>query len=125
MSPFSLFPKEEDFFLLFKRQAVLVREGCDQLHEMMQSFDRIEDRGMPAERRCPIEHAVEIDEMLVQRFRECRVERQQLRTIGRKFIGRERRQTGDESVALELLAGVHATVRLRAAGSSKCRISTR
>ncbi len=44
MSPFSLFPKEEDFFLLFKRQAVLVREGCDQLHEMMQSFDRIEDR---------------------------------------------------------------------------------
>lgn len=44
MSPFSLFPKEEDFFLLFKRQAVLVREGCDQLHEMMQNFDRIEDR---------------------------------------------------------------------------------
>ncbi len=44
MSPFSLFPKEEDFFLLFKRQAALVREGCDQLHQMMESFDRIEER---------------------------------------------------------------------------------
>ncbi len=41
---FSLFPKEEDFFLLFHRQAVLVREGCDGLHEMMESFDRLEDR---------------------------------------------------------------------------------
>jgi predicted phosphate transport protein (TIGR00153 family) len=41
---FSLFPKEEDFFLLFHRQAVLVREGCDGLHQMMQSFDRLEER---------------------------------------------------------------------------------
>ena len=41
---FSLFPREEDFFLLFRRQAVLVREGCDGLHEMMETFDRLEER---------------------------------------------------------------------------------
>ena len=41
---FSLFPKEEDFFLLFRKQAALVREGCDQLHEMMEKFDRLEER---------------------------------------------------------------------------------
>ncbi len=41
---FSLFPKEEDFFLLFRRQAELVREACDQLHEMMEKFDRLEER---------------------------------------------------------------------------------
>ena len=40
----SLFPREEDFFLLFRRQAALVREGCDQLHEMMEKFDRLEER---------------------------------------------------------------------------------
>ena len=41
---FSLFPKEEDFFGLFRNQAKLVRQGCDQLHEMMKAFDRLEDR---------------------------------------------------------------------------------
>ncbi len=41
---FRLFPKEEDFFLLFRRQAVLVREACDQLHDMMEHFDRLEER---------------------------------------------------------------------------------
>jgi hypothetical protein len=41
---FSLFPKEEDFFLLFRRQAALVREACDQLHDMMEKFDRLEER---------------------------------------------------------------------------------
>jgi predicted phosphate transport protein (TIGR00153 family) len=41
---FSLFPKEEDFFLLFHRQAELVREACSQLHEMMEKFDRLEER---------------------------------------------------------------------------------
>ena len=41
---FSLFPREEDFFTLFRRQGELVRVSCDQLHEMMQSFDRIEER---------------------------------------------------------------------------------
>jgi len=41
---FSLFPKEEDFFLLFRRQAGLVREACDQLHEMMVRFDHPEAR---------------------------------------------------------------------------------
>ena len=40
----SLFPKEDDFFVLFSRQASLVRRGCDQLHEMMGSFDRLEQR---------------------------------------------------------------------------------
>ena len=41
---FSLFPKDEDFFLLFRKQAELVRESCQQLHEMMQKFDRLEER---------------------------------------------------------------------------------
>jgi hypothetical protein len=41
---FSLFPKDEDFFLLFRRQAELVRLSCDQLHEMMEKFDRLEER---------------------------------------------------------------------------------
>jgi len=41
---FSLFPKDEDFFLLFRKQAELVRESCQQLHEMMLKFDRLEER---------------------------------------------------------------------------------
>jgi len=41
---FSLFPREEDFFVLFRKQAALVRQGCDQLLEMLESFDRLEDR---------------------------------------------------------------------------------
>lgn len=41
---FSLFPREEDFFAMFRKQAALVRKGCDLLHEMMQVFDRLEER---------------------------------------------------------------------------------
>ena len=41
---FSLFPKEEDFFGLFRKQAAIVRQGCDQLQEMVKAFDRLEDR---------------------------------------------------------------------------------
>jgi predicted phosphate transport protein (TIGR00153 family) len=41
---FRLFPKDEDFFLLFRRQAELVRESCRQLHEMMEKFDNLEER---------------------------------------------------------------------------------
>ena len=41
---FSLFPREEDFFVLFRKQAALVRESCRQLHDMMVSFDRLEER---------------------------------------------------------------------------------
>ena len=41
---FSLFPREEDFFVLFRKQAALVRVGCEQLHEMMHHFDRLEER---------------------------------------------------------------------------------
>lgn len=41
---FSLFPREEDFFVLFRKQAALVREGCGMLHDMMVSFDRLEER---------------------------------------------------------------------------------
>jgi len=44
MFSFSLFPKEEDFFALFRRQSVLVREGCEQLHVMMERFDDLEAR---------------------------------------------------------------------------------
>jgi predicted phosphate transport protein (TIGR00153 family) len=54
---FSLFPKEEDFFLLFRRQAVLVREGCDGLHQMMESFDRLEER---AKELKDIEHRADL-----------------------------------------------------------------
>jgi predicted phosphate transport protein (TIGR00153 family) len=54
---FSLFPKEEDFFLLFRKQAVLVREGCDQLHEMMERFDDLEDR---ARRLKDVEHEADL-----------------------------------------------------------------
>lgn len=41
---FQLFPREEDFFVLFRKQAALVRESCDLLHQMMESFDRLEER---------------------------------------------------------------------------------
>ena len=41
---FSLFPREENFFTLFRRQAALVHQGCDQLHEMMERFDDLEAR---------------------------------------------------------------------------------
>ena len=41
---FNLFPKDENFFELFRRQAVLVRQGSDQLNEMVQTFDRVEER---------------------------------------------------------------------------------
>ena len=41
---FSLFPREEDFFTLFRRQGELVSESCDQLHDMVQHFDRVEER---------------------------------------------------------------------------------
>ena len=50
---FSLFPREEDFFTLFRRQAALVREGCDLLHEMMERFDDLEAR---ARRLKEVEH---------------------------------------------------------------------
>lgn len=41
---FSLFPREEDFFTLFKKQAGLVREGCELLHAMTEHFDNLEER---------------------------------------------------------------------------------
>ena len=41
---FSLFPREEDFFILFRKQAAFVREGCELLHDMLVSFDRLEER---------------------------------------------------------------------------------
>jgi predicted phosphate transport protein (TIGR00153 family) len=50
---FSLFPREENFFLLFRKQAALVREGCEQLQQMMDRFDQLEDR---ARRLKDVEH---------------------------------------------------------------------
>jgi len=41
---FSLFPKDENFFELFRVQAKLVRQGSEQLEEMVQKFDRLEER---------------------------------------------------------------------------------
>jgi len=54
---FSLFPREEDFFALFKKQAALVRQSCGQLHEMMEKFDRIEERAKGLK---DIEHEADI-----------------------------------------------------------------
>lgn len=41
---FSLFPRDENFFALFKRQAALVRQGCSLLHELMERYDDLETR---------------------------------------------------------------------------------
>ena len=54
---FSLFPREEDFFVLFRKQAALVREGCDQLDEMLEAFDRLEDR---AKQLKDVEHRADL-----------------------------------------------------------------
>lgn len=54
---FSLFPREEDFFVLFRKQAALVREGCVLLHEMMSVFDRLDER---AKQLKEIEHQADL-----------------------------------------------------------------
>lgn len=54
---FSLFPREEDFFVLFRKQAALVRQGCNLLHEMLESFDRLEDR---AKQLKDVEHQADV-----------------------------------------------------------------
>jgi predicted phosphate transport protein (TIGR00153 family) len=54
---FSLFPKQDDFFVLFRRQAALVRQSCDQLNEMMQSYDDLEVR---AKRLKDVEHEADL-----------------------------------------------------------------
>jgi uncharacterized protein len=41
---FSLFPKDENFFELFRRQAVLVHQGGQLLEQMVLEFDRLEER---------------------------------------------------------------------------------
>jgi uncharacterized protein len=54
---FSFFPKDEDFFGLFRKQAALVREGCEQLHEMMTQFDDLDERARKlkdVEHRCDL-----------------------------------------------------------------------
>lgn len=53
----SLFPREENFFELFEKQAALLRDGCDQLHEMMVKFDNLEER---AKRLKETEHEADI-----------------------------------------------------------------
>ena len=54
---FSLFPREEDFFVLFRKQAALVRKGCGLLLEMLESFDRLEDR---AKELKDVEHQADV-----------------------------------------------------------------
>jgi predicted phosphate transport protein (TIGR00153 family) len=54
---FSLFPREEDFFVLFRKQAALVREGCSQLLEMVTAFDRLEER---AKQLKEVEHRADV-----------------------------------------------------------------
>ena len=41
---FRLFPRDENFFVLFERQAALVREGCEQLQDMVTKYDDVEGR---------------------------------------------------------------------------------
>jgi predicted phosphate transport protein (TIGR00153 family) len=50
---FRLFPQDEDFFALFRKQAACVRLGCEQLHEMVEKFDNLEER---ARRLKDVEH---------------------------------------------------------------------
>jgi predicted phosphate transport protein (TIGR00153 family) len=50
---FSLFPQSDDFFVLFRKQGALVREGCRQLHEMVTAFDDLDTR---ARRLKEVEH---------------------------------------------------------------------
>ena len=54
---FTLFPREDDFYALFCRQAGLVRQGCDQLHDMMMHFDDLENR---SKRLKDIEHQADV-----------------------------------------------------------------
>lgn len=53
----SLFPKEEDFFTLFGRQAAMVRQSCDLLLEMMERFDDLEAR---SRRLKDVEHEADL-----------------------------------------------------------------
>ena len=41
---FSLFPREEDFFTLFRKQSGFVRQASGMLNEMVTRFDRLEER---------------------------------------------------------------------------------
>ena len=50
---FRLFPQSDDFFVLFRKQGALVREGCRQLHEMVTQFDDLDGR---AHRLKDVEH---------------------------------------------------------------------
>lgn len=50
---FSLFPKQDDFFVLFKKQGALVRKGCDLLVDMMEHY---EDTAQKAARLKEVEH---------------------------------------------------------------------
>ena len=44
MAKFSLFPRQEDFFSLFRKQSAFVRQSARMLHEMSTSFDQREER---------------------------------------------------------------------------------
>ena len=50
---FSLFPKQEDFFVLFKKQGGLVRQGCDLLLDMMEHYENTDSK---AARLKDVEH---------------------------------------------------------------------
>ena len=41
---FSMFPKQEDFFVLFKKQGGLVKQGCDLLLDMMEHYEDLETK---------------------------------------------------------------------------------
>lgn len=41
---FSLFPRDDDFFALFRKQSAFVRQASGMLHEMVSQFDRLEER---------------------------------------------------------------------------------
>jgi predicted phosphate transport protein (TIGR00153 family) len=50
---FSIFPRQEDFFALFAKQGIKVREGCELLVDMVEHFEDMENK---ASRLKDIEH---------------------------------------------------------------------
>ena len=43
---FSIFPRQEDFFALFTKQGIKVREGCELLVDMVEHFEDMENKAV-------------------------------------------------------------------------------
>ena len=101
---FSFFPREEDFFVLFRKQAALVREGCDLLLEMVDTFDRLDERARQlkdVERRADVV-THEIFERLNRTFITPMVPLDPTDTQGRRSDERMRRAGGLQPLSVAL-----------------------